>query len=65
VAALRQALLAALEDPAQAYEALRPGGRNAIGYLGPAFSTWEEEVRMAEDAPEPQPWLDATRRLAS
>ncbi|GAB3173431.1 hypothetical protein [Streptomyces incanus] len=39
VAALRQALQAAREDPAQAYEALRPGGRNAIAYLGPAFST--------------------------
>ncbi|MEU5077780.1 MULTISPECIES: 8-oxoguanine DNA glycosylase OGG fold protein [Streptomyces] len=39
VAALRQALQAAREDPAHAYEALRPGGRNAIAYLGPAFST--------------------------
>ncbi|MGW3724998.1 8-oxoguanine DNA glycosylase OGG fold protein [Streptomyces sp. NPDC000851] len=39
VAALRQALQAAREDPAQAYEALRPGGRNAIAYLGPSFST--------------------------
>ncbi|MGC8919651.1 hypothetical protein AB7952_12625 [Streptomyces sp. PG2] len=38
-AALRQALLAAREDPGQAYEALRPGGRNAIAHLGPAFST--------------------------
>ncbi|MCZ4123530.1 SMI1/KNR4 family protein [Streptomyces sp. H39-S7] len=26
---------------------------------------WEEEVMMAEDAPEPQHWPDATRRLAS
>ncbi|MEV7071617.1 hypothetical protein [Streptomyces sp. NPDC093990] len=39
VAALRHALHAAREDPAQAYEALRPGGRNVIAYLGPAFST--------------------------
>lgn len=39
VAALRQALQAARKDPAQAYEALRPEGRNAIAYLGPAFST--------------------------
>ncbi|MFJ9075616.1 hypothetical protein ACIRO3_10210 [Streptomyces sp. NPDC102278] len=39
VAALRRALWAAREDPAKAYEALRPGGRNAIAYLGPAFST--------------------------
>jgi hypothetical protein len=39
VAALCQALQAAREDPARAYEALRPGGRNAIAYLGPAFST--------------------------
>jgi hypothetical protein len=37
-AALRQALQAAREDPGQAYEALRPGGRNAIAHLGPAFS---------------------------
>ena len=26
---------------------------------------WEEEVMMAEDAPEPQPWPDSTSRLAS
>ncbi|MFE5137248.1 hypothetical protein ACFRDV_06160 [Streptomyces fagopyri] len=39
VAALRQALQTARVDPAQAYEALRPGDRNAIAYLGPAFST--------------------------
>ncbi|WP_344053353.1 hypothetical protein [Streptomyces thermoalcalitolerans] len=39
MAALRQALKAAREDPAQAYEALRPKDRNAIAYLGPAFST--------------------------
>ena len=26
---------------------------------------WEEVAMMAEDAPEPQPWPDATRRLAS
>ena len=39
VAALRQALQAAREDPAQAYETLCPEGRNAIAYLGPAFST--------------------------
>jgi hypothetical protein len=39
VAALRQALQAALEDPARAYEALHPRDRNAIAYLGPAFST--------------------------
>jgi hypothetical protein len=38
-AALRQALKAARENPAQAYKALRPRDRNAIGYLGPAFST--------------------------
>ncbi|WP_373559186.1 hypothetical protein [Streptomyces sp. SA15] len=31
--------MAAREDPAQAYEALRPGGRNGIAYPGPAFST--------------------------
>lgn len=37
--ALREALKAAREDPAQAYEALRPGDHNAIAYLGPAFST--------------------------
>ncbi|WP_042416102.1 8-oxoguanine DNA glycosylase OGG fold protein [Streptacidiphilus anmyonensis] len=39
VAALRQALMAAREDPAQAYETLHPERRNAISYLGPAFST--------------------------
>ncbi|MGA5181327.1 hypothetical protein ACPCBF_16310 [Streptomyces pseudogriseolus] len=39
VAALCQALKAAREDPAQAYEALRPRDHNAIAYLGPAFST--------------------------
>lgn len=39
VAALRTALQAAREDPAEAYEALRPRNRNAIAYLGPAFST--------------------------
>lgn len=26
---------------------------------------WEEEVMMAEDAAEPQPWSDAARRLAA
>ncbi|MEV0491127.1 SMI1/KNR4 family protein [Streptomyces atratus] len=25
---------------------------------------WEEEVMMAEDGPQPTPWLDAARRLA-
>lgn len=39
VAALRQALEMAREDPERAYEALRPEGRNAIACLGPAFST--------------------------
>ncbi|MFH9960315.1 hypothetical protein ACH4PR_02925 [Streptomyces mirabilis] len=39
VAALGKALKAAREDPAQAYEALRPRDRNALAYLGPAFST--------------------------
>ncbi|MFI1293094.1 hypothetical protein ACH4VM_32410 [Streptomyces sp. NPDC020792] len=39
LAALREALQAAREDPAQAYEALRPGGNNSIAYLGPSFST--------------------------
>lgn len=39
MAALRQALKAAREDPAQAYDALHPRGRNAIAYLGPAFAT--------------------------
>ncbi|MFF2519074.1 hypothetical protein [Streptomyces sp. NPDC058086] len=39
VATLRKALKAAREDPARAYEALRPRDRNALAYLGPAFST--------------------------
>ncbi|WEO94646.1 hypothetical protein A6P39_011870 [Streptomyces sp. FXJ1.172] len=39
MAALRHALKAAREDPAQAYEALRPRDHNAIAFLGPAFST--------------------------
>ena len=26
---------------------------------------WEEEVMMAEDGPQPTPWLDAARRLAA
>jgi len=39
MAVLREALRAAREDPAQAYEALRPRGRNATAYLGPAFLT--------------------------
>ncbi|THA70714.1 hypothetical protein E6P78_09080 [Streptomyces sp. A0958] len=40
VAALREALRVAREDdPARAYEVLRPRGRNAVAYLGPAFST--------------------------
>ncbi|MFE9413621.1 hypothetical protein ACFYN0_33270 [Streptomyces sp. NPDC006704] len=39
VVALRQAVKSAGEDPARAYEALRPRDRNAIAYLGPAFST--------------------------
>ncbi|MFJ6492547.1 hypothetical protein [Streptomyces californicus] len=38
-AALRAAVRAARECPERAYEALRPGNRNAIAYLGPAFST--------------------------
>ncbi|MEV6261202.1 hypothetical protein AB0M42_10685 [Streptomyces sp. NPDC051784] len=37
---LRRALQAVdRKDPAGAYEALHPGQRNAIAYLGPAFST--------------------------
>lgn len=39
LAALRRALEAAPHDPAEAYEALRPRGRNAVPYLGPAFAT--------------------------
>ncbi|MFI1187005.1 hypothetical protein [Streptomyces californicus] len=39
VAALRRAVEAARESPERAYEALRPGNRNAIAHLGPAFST--------------------------
>ncbi|MFE9457620.1 hypothetical protein [Streptomyces californicus] len=39
VAALRQAMEAARDSPERAYEALRPGNRNVIAHLGPAFST--------------------------
>ena len=39
VKTLRWACEAATTDAAQAYEVLHPKGRNAIRYLGPAFST--------------------------
>ncbi|MGY1544749.1 8-oxoguanine DNA glycosylase OGG fold protein [Streptomyces sp. MN6] len=39
VKTLRSALAAAPVDAAQAYEVMRPEGRNAVRCLGPAFST--------------------------
>ncbi|MFF9142046.1 hypothetical protein ACF09G_31290 [Streptomyces albogriseolus] len=39
VKTLRRALEAATADPTPAYEVLHPKGRNAVRYLGPAFST--------------------------
>ncbi|WP_225446672.1 SMI1/KNR4 family protein [Streptacidiphilus sp. PB12-B1b] len=53
------------EDRAEAWFTDSPSLAQWLNSWLDGTGWWEEEVMMAEDAPEPQPWPDAPRRLAS